>query len=90
MIPNPYLCPQGFYCQEGTADAVPCPDGKWTSDKGAASQSDCIPCKRGFFCKFTTMYADVDFKTWKSVNPSFTLAQLIAGYSEISIYYGAC
>ena len=37
---------------------TPCPDGSWTTDRGASQENDCIPCPRGYFCKFSTMFAD--------------------------------
>lgn len=60
-IPDPYLCPVTAYCPEGSADAIPCPDGQWTPSRGYEELSQCMPCERGKFCRFETMFADASF-----------------------------
>ena len=62
--------------------ATPCPDGKWTPSTGASSLNDCIPCERGKWCIFETMYNDRasnGFTTWKANFPDFTLDELTNG-----------
>lgn len=41
-----------MYCPEGTFMAFSCPDGYWTTTKGASSENDCITCPRGSWCKY--------------------------------------
>jgi hypothetical protein len=95
-IPNPYSCPQGFYCPEGSVDMVPCPDGSWTPDIGASSEGDCIPCQRGFFCTLTTMYTERStngFDAWRTGNQQFTIDELrdgTTGLTTVATYYGEC
>lgn len=36
------LCPEGFYCPEGTADPVVCPEGFTTDYEGAVTVSECV------------------------------------------------
>ena len=57
-IPDPYKCPQTAYCDAGSAAPTGCPDGQWTPSRGAQSIADCIPCERGKWCKFATMWSD--------------------------------
>ena len=96
--PDAYICPEAAYCEEKSETYTPCPDGTWTLWQKATKASDCIPCARGYFCKFTTMQADSDFLAWKAANPSeapvYTLQDLQDGQAAhnqfLDKYYGPC
>ena len=44
-------CPAGYYCPEGVAAPVQCPEGTFRSVSGAASAADCSACDPGYYCK---------------------------------------
>jgi len=56
-----------------------------------ASASQCIPCKRGYFCKFTSMRADARYVTFSAIagKESYTLANLLAE-PFTQDYYAPC
>ena len=58
------MCPELFYCPEGTQLALACPNGYWTPWKAAESENDCITCPRGKWCNFSDMRANAAFMTW--------------------------
>ena len=62
--PDDFICPEAAYCEGGTETYTACPDGTWTLWQGSQQSSDCIPCMRGKFCKFTSMQSDSDFLSW--------------------------
>lgn len=47
-----FLCPQGFFCEEGTATphGSPCPAGTAGEQLGQTSRAACKRCKEGWFC----------------------------------------
>ena len=47
------VCPQGFYCPEGTSNAIPCPVGTFRPDILGISLGSCFKCPRGSFCNDT-------------------------------------
>ncbi|XP_026190235.1 uncharacterized protein LOC113146601 [Cyclospora cayetanensis] len=44
------LCPVGFVCVEGAADALPCPRGKYSTQSGSGSLMQCRKCPAGQYC----------------------------------------
>ena len=44
---NGYICREGRYCPEGSAEEVPCPPGSVNPDQGAANATACQPCPAG-------------------------------------------
>ena len=92
--PDPFICPQNAYCPEGSAKPTFCDDGKWTPGVGAQSSAECIPCPRGYMCKFATMAQDAAFDTWMQANAdqyaSFTIEDLEGQYVGISSFYKQC
>ena len=49
---NPYICPPGFYCPNGTkfAKQYPCDMGTFNNLTGRTSQIDCTPCLGKYYC----------------------------------------
>ena len=43
------LCPAGHYCEKGTVEPKPCPEGRYTPSQGATSLAACIRCDQGSF-----------------------------------------
>ena len=43
------LCPAGHYCEKGTVEPTPCPEGRYTPSQGATSLAACIRCDQGSF-----------------------------------------
>jgi hypothetical protein len=41
------ICPQGFYCPQGTAYPLPCPAGVFGSSQGLTSAACTLPCPTG-------------------------------------------
>jgi hypothetical protein len=60
-------------------DPVPCPDGKLTFGEGSGDVSDCMPCPKGYFCKFATYFSQ------NPVNPS-----TISSAFTSTTAYGKC
>lgn len=62
------------------------------------SATQCIPCKRGKFCKFysmrTSAASQARWQAFRTLYPSYTLADLLANFSSGSVllkdYYGDC
>lgn len=48
--PNLYACPPGSYCPEATDDPLPCPEGRYNSLGGAATDLECPLCPGGHVC----------------------------------------
>ncbi|KAI4815467.1 hypothetical protein KUCAC02_005611 [Chaenocephalus aceratus] len=46
----PAVCPQGFYCPEGTSAAEPCPEGTYSSRSALSNGSECSSCAGGQYC----------------------------------------
>jgi len=98
VTPDKYICPYSAYCIEKSLDYVSCPDGTWTLWQKSTAASSCIPCQRGYFCKFTSMQTNADFLTWKANNPllgaTYTLLDLQTAsptYNNfLDNYYGLC
>eukprot|EP01012_Entosiphon_sulcatum_P015939 TRINITY_DN2090_c0_g1_i3.p1 TRINITY_DN2090_c0_g1~~TRINITY_DN2090_c0_g1_i3.p1 ORF type:complete len:4887 (-),score=935.84 TRINITY_DN2090_c0_g1_i3:7-14667(-) len=44
------LCPVGYYCPEGTPAPIPCANHTLGYNPGLQSQSDCQPCRAGYYC----------------------------------------
>ena len=47
-----YICPEGYYCPNGTqfAEEYPCDVGTFNNITGRASQSECTQCLGGYYC----------------------------------------
>ena len=45
------ICPLGHYCPAGTTEAIPCSNGTLGYQPGLCSQSECLPCRAGFYCE---------------------------------------
>eukprot|EP00817_Percolomonadidae_sp_ATCC50343_P003418 CAMPEP_0117418838 /NCGR_PEP_ID=MMETSP0758-20121206/542_1 /TAXON_ID=63605 /ORGANISM="Percolomonas cosmopolitus, Strain AE-1 (ATCC 50343)" /LENGTH=4727 /DNA_ID=CAMNT_0005199587 /DNA_START=68 /DNA_END=14251 /DNA_ORIENTATION=+ len=50
--PNFGVCPEGYYCPNGTvlSTANPCPIGTYGQGNGLKKESDCQACPAGFYC----------------------------------------
>ncbi|XP_035857407.1 zonadhesin-like [Sander lucioperca] len=46
----PLVCPQGFYCPEGTSTPKPCPEGTYSIRSALSDGSECSPCGGGQYC----------------------------------------
>ena len=45
------LCPEGYYCPEGTAfDWQPCVPGTYNNETGLSAEDQCRPCTGGHYC----------------------------------------
>ncbi|KAG7471369.1 hypothetical protein MATL_G00123830 [Megalops atlanticus] len=44
------VCPEGYYCQEGTSKPAPCPPTTFRRLKGGRRPQDCSTCPAGFSC----------------------------------------
>lgn len=44
------VCPQGFYCPQGTTEPVACDPGYFSTSYAARDDSLCIECTEGFYC----------------------------------------
>lgn len=51
------------YCSGETDYPLPCPNGKTTLGEGTADVSECVPCPRGYFCKFEDHFNSIPFTT---------------------------
>ena len=47
------ICPAGYYCLEGTAAPIACPEGTYSPNLGLTQESECLNCTGGFFCNDT-------------------------------------
>ncbi|XP_046718698.1 zonadhesin isoform X3 [Silurus meridionalis] len=49
---NPLICPEGYYCPNGSqlGRPVPCPRGTYSNTQGLTSADECIVCPVGYFC----------------------------------------
>lgn len=45
------ICPEGHYCDAGTASATDCPTGTFSANVGNVQEDDCTPCPPGFVCE---------------------------------------
>ncbi|KAG9482440.1 hypothetical protein GDO78_011238 [Eleutherodactylus coqui] len=45
-----YICPQGYYCPEGSQEAKPCPNGTYGFQTGLEGLEDCLLCPEGNYC----------------------------------------
>ena len=43
-------CPQGFFCVEGSSVPEPCRNGTYGADDNLADESECMPCRPGYYC----------------------------------------
>ena len=58
FIPSGVLadeCPAGYYCPEGTADPIPCPEGTYSPTVGLHEVYQCLNCTGGSYCNETGM-----------------------------------
>ena len=46
-------CPEGSYCEEGSAAPVDCPKGTYSNVKRLTLESECTVCTSGFYCSQT-------------------------------------
>ena len=67
---------------------MPCPDGTWTPWTKATSASDCVPCPRGTFCKYATMYSEKASSLTTVAQYADPAAAL--GGIEFALYSGPC
>ncbi|KAM3922961.1 uncharacterized protein RB166_012036 [Leptodactylus fuscus] len=44
------ICPQGYYCAEGSREAKPCPNGTYGFQPGLEGVEDCLLCPEGSYC----------------------------------------
>uniref|UniRef100_A0AAV2J154 Uncharacterized protein n=1 Tax=Knipowitschia caucasica TaxID=637954 RepID=A0AAV2J154_KNICA len=44
------ICPEGFFCPEGTSKPSPCPRATYQPHKGGQKQDECLVCPAGYFC----------------------------------------
>ncbi|XP_061734344.1 neurogenic locus notch homolog protein 3-like [Nerophis ophidion] len=49
-VDTPSVCPQGFYCPEGSFFAHPCPEGSYGSRSALGDEGECSPCGGGRYC----------------------------------------
>ena len=49
---NDTICPQGYYCPNGTSFSTqfPCPNGTFSNLTGLAESSQCLDCTPGHYC----------------------------------------
>ncbi|KAK6297043.1 hypothetical protein J4Q44_G00331850 [Coregonus suidteri] len=47
---TPTVCPQGFYCSEGSTVPRPCEEGTYSSRPALSDVSECAPCGGGRYC----------------------------------------
>ena len=47
---EPVLCPKGSYCPEGSSAPKPCPEGRYSNDKGLYEEGQCQRCTPGHYC----------------------------------------
>eukprot|EP01012_Entosiphon_sulcatum_P020572 TRINITY_DN2549_c0_g1_i18.p1 TRINITY_DN2549_c0_g1~~TRINITY_DN2549_c0_g1_i18.p1 ORF type:complete len:7257 (+),score=712.60 TRINITY_DN2549_c0_g1_i18:702-21773(+) len=45
------VCPLGHYCPSGAPQPVPCANGTLGYEPGLCQQSQCLPCKSGWYCE---------------------------------------
>ena len=43
------ICPKGYYCEEGSSEATPCPIGSYNPDFGAVDMTQCLLCTENTF-----------------------------------------
>lgn len=44
------ICPPGHYCPAGSSAPIQCPVGTNSSSTGLTKESDCPPCRGGYYC----------------------------------------
>ena len=51
-VVTPVICPQGFFCPNGTqhANSYPCPDGTFGNSTGLQTEAECSDCLNGYYC----------------------------------------
>ncbi|KAI4904543.1 hypothetical protein NFI96_029611 [Prochilodus magdalenae] len=47
---TPSVCPEGFYCPEGSSAPEPCEEGTYSSRPALREASECTPCGGGKYC----------------------------------------
>ncbi|XP_077422977.1 uncharacterized protein LOC144052618 isoform X3 [Vanacampus margaritifer] len=47
---TPSICPQGFYCPEGSSSTQTCPEGSYGSRSALSDESECSLCGAGWHC----------------------------------------
>lgn len=52
VLLNNSICPQGYYCPNGTSFATefPCPNGTFSNLTGLTDSTECTPCTPGHYC----------------------------------------
>ena len=52
LLTNISLCPEGYFCPNGTrfATQYPCPIGTYSNVSGLSELEDCQPCREGYYC----------------------------------------
>jgi len=59
-------CPEGSYCEEGTAYPTPCPPGTYGAATKLTSVAECTACPAGYYCPIAGMkyinFADNTYK----------------------------
>lgn len=53
VVCNQGVCPQGYYCPEGTSWPVICPAGTYNLNYGEKDTTGCISCIDGYYCPTT-------------------------------------
>ena len=67
------------YCPEGTDLPIPCENGKTTTSERSADISDCVPCARGYFCRFADYFGSMTFDPTK-----------VAAAAQVLTAFGKC
>lgn len=48
-----FLFLTGYYCEEGTTNPTPCPEGTLSNTEGNVNVTNCEPCTPGYYCEGT-------------------------------------
>jgi len=88
--PDPHPCPTFAYCPAGSAAPVACPDGTWAPWERATAAADCIPCPRGTFCKYATMYAEKAATLQGGAPAAYADPAAALGGLTFALYAGPC
>ena len=51
------ICPEGFYCPQGTVTPQMCPPGTYNPSTGIQALVDCMNCTAGYYCPDYNMTA---------------------------------
>jgi len=74
------MCPRFHYCPDGSKAPVPCPNGYTTLVEGSRYLTDCLPCKRGEYCKYADYFV---------ANP-YKIGMDVVAVTNKALYNGKC